>query len=132
MGHQNPNQVKSPKGAVSHLRVIYDGGEQMADSSKWGGWSVAELEWYEEPTMACRWNGSTANREVSEIGNPQSRGNPTWFIIPKPLQDAIRAQLKNAPEAERERALIRGAAEASAPAFAAVWSNPEDDVYDAL
>jgi hypothetical protein len=33
---------------------------------------------------------------------------------------------------EQERALIRDAATASAPAFAAVWNNPEDDAYDAL
>jgi len=33
---------------------------------------------------------------------------------------------------EQERSLTRAAAAASAPAFAAVWSNPEDDVYDAL
>ena len=132
MSYQNPNQVKSPKGAVSHLRIIHDGGEQVADPSDWAGWSIAELEWYEEPTLACRWNGSTANDNVSEIGNPQSRGNPTWFIIPKPLQDAVRARLKEAPIVERDRELTRGAAEASAPAFARVWSNPEDDVYDAL
>jgi hypothetical protein len=33
---------------------------------------------------------------------------------------------------EQERALIRDAASASAPSFAAIWSNPEDDVHDAL
>jgi len=33
---------------------------------------------------------------------------------------------------EQERALTRDAAGASAPAFAAIWNNPEDDVYDAL
>jgi hypothetical protein len=33
---------------------------------------------------------------------------------------------------EQQRALARDAAAASAAAFAAVWSNPEDDVYDAL
>jgi hypothetical protein len=32
----------------------------------------------------------------------------------------------------QERALTRAAAAASAPALAAIWSNPEDDVYDAL
>lgn len=32
----------------------------------------------------------------------------------------------------QERALTRSSAEASAPAFEAVWTNPEDDVYDAL
>jgi len=33
---------------------------------------------------------------------------------------------------EQEHSLARAAATASAPAFAAVWNNPEDDVYDAL
>jgi hypothetical protein len=31
-----------------------------------------------------------------------------------------------------DRALIKSAATASAPAFAKVWNNPEDDAYDAL
>jgi len=33
---------------------------------------------------------------------------------------------------EQEQALTRAAAAASVPAFAAIWNNPEDDVYDAL
>ena len=132
MSYQDPSIVKSPKGAVSHLRVLYDGGEQASDAGDWTGWSVAELEWLEEPTLACRWNGSDENPQVSEIGNPQSRGNPTWFIIPRPLQDAIKARVAEAPALERERTLIHGAAEASAAAFARVWDNPEDDAYDAL
>jgi hypothetical protein len=33
---------------------------------------------------------------------------------------------------EQERALTRAAAETTAPAFAVIWSNPDDDVYDAL
>jgi hypothetical protein len=33
---------------------------------------------------------------------------------------------------EQERALTRAAAAASAASFAVVWSNPEDDVCDAL
>jgi hypothetical protein len=33
---------------------------------------------------------------------------------------------------EQERSLTRAAAATSAPAFAAIWSNPEDDAYDAL
>jgi hypothetical protein len=32
----------------------------------------------------------------------------------------------------QDRALTRAAASASAPAFAKVWNNPEDDAYDAL
>ncbi|HVA13603.1 MAG TPA: hypothetical protein VNF99_10160 [Stellaceae bacterium] len=33
---------------------------------------------------------------------------------------------------EQERVLTRAAAASSASAFAAIWSNPDDDVYDAL
>lgn len=31
-----------------------------------------------------------------------------------------------------DRGLTRAASNVSAPAFAAVWANPEDDAYDAL
>jgi hypothetical protein len=33
---------------------------------------------------------------------------------------------------EQDRALARSAARMSEPAFAAIWNNPDDDVYDAL
>ena len=33
---------------------------------------------------------------------------------------------------EEERTLTRAAAATSAPAFARIWSNPDDDAYDAL
>lgn len=33
---------------------------------------------------------------------------------------------------DQDRSLIRAAGAASAPAFAAVWENPEDNAYDAL
>jgi len=33
---------------------------------------------------------------------------------------------------EQDRALTCAASTASMPAFAAVWTNPEDDAYDAL
>jgi hypothetical protein len=33
---------------------------------------------------------------------------------------------------EQERVISRAAAAVSEPTFAAVWSNPEDDVYDAI
>ncbi len=64
-------------------------------------------------------------------------------IDPKALFDKI-ASLPNARLAEveafidaiarreQDQALVHAASAASAPAFSAVWSNPEDDVYDAL
>jgi hypothetical protein len=33
---------------------------------------------------------------------------------------------------EQERGLVRAAAATSAPAFAAIWNNPDDAAYDAL
>ena len=33
---------------------------------------------------------------------------------------------------EQARSLARAASAASAPAFAAIWRNPDDDAYDAL
>ena len=33
---------------------------------------------------------------------------------------------------EQDRSFTRAAAATSAPAFAAIWNNPDDDVYDAL
>ena len=33
---------------------------------------------------------------------------------------------------EQERSLTHAAAISSAPTFAAIWDNPEDDAYDAL
>ena len=132
MSYQDPRRVKSPKASVTHLKVIYDGGEQTADHRDWEGWSIAELEWQEAPALACRWNGSSDNDEVSSVGNPQSRRYPTWFIVPKPLEETIKAKLREAPERPQEQALTRAAAAASAPAFAEIWNNPEDDVYDAV
>ena len=61
---------------------------------------------------------------------------------PKSLIDKIKAlPPDHLPEVEafvdditahaQSRALSRASAAASAPAFAEVWNNPEDDVYDA-
>lgn len=33
---------------------------------------------------------------------------------------------------EQQRSLVHAAIEASAPAFAAIWDNPDDAAYDAL
>jgi hypothetical protein len=33
---------------------------------------------------------------------------------------------------DQDHALLRASLAASQPAFAAIWSNPEDDAYDAL
>ena len=74
-----PQTVLSPKASVSELHVVYDGGVNE-ETSVWGGWSMATMLWDGYPTVGVRWNG---NRDW--IGTPQSRGLPTWFILPEPL-----------------------------------------------
>ena len=80
MAYIPPSMVLSPKGRIAKLNVIYDGGE--------GSWSMAEMEWDESPALGLRWNG-----EEGSIGNPQSRGLPTWFIVPDELAEAIQREI---------------------------------------
>ena len=65
-----PNQVTSPRGSWSLIAVL-DAGEE-------GTTSLALGRWEDTPCLAIRWNGS----EDRPIGTPQSRGIPTWFILP--------------------------------------------------
>lgn len=85
MAYFDPNQVQSPKASVgkNSVKVIHNGGEWNKDDS-WSGWSVAELEWEGSPSVGCRWNGNGNN-----VGNPQSRGVPTWFILPDPVASEV-------------------------------------------
>lgn len=82
MSYTDPRTVLSPKGSVKNLRVLHDGGESS--------WSLAEMEWDGTPVLGMRWNGGSNNGAPS-IGNPQSRGVPTWFILPEEWGDAIKA-----------------------------------------
>ena len=36
-------------------------------------------------SLGIRWNGEPS----SPLGNPQSRGIPTWFIVPDELRDVV-------------------------------------------
>ena len=51
-----------------------------------GGWALASLVWDGKPSLALRWNGDDDNR----LGNPQSRGIPTWFVLPDDVAPVIR------------------------------------------
>lgn len=80
----DPNTVVSPKASWVLKNVIYNSGPGK------GGWSVAEGLWEGDSCLGVRWNGSSAEEGV---GNPQSRGHATWFIIPEGLEDAIRREV---------------------------------------
>jgi hypothetical protein len=43
------------------------------------------VNWENEDRIGIRWNGDGG----SGVGNPQSRGNATWFILPDELQEVI-------------------------------------------
>src|ERR1700730_5752795 len=72
-----PGQVSSPKRHWKLLTVLDAGTE--------GSGSVALGRWDENPVLAMRWNGNVKN----PIGNPQSRGLATWFIIPDEYMEPL-------------------------------------------
>ena len=79
MPYVRPEKVVAPRSFVRSVQVIYDTGA--------GGWSVARLNWDgDQDALGIRWNG---NDEDPGIGNPQSRGKPTWFVVPEELRPAI-------------------------------------------
>lgn len=69
--------MQSPKRFWSLIHVLFDGGE--------GKSSLAIGRWDKEPVLAMRWNGD----KESPLGNPQSRGLPTWFIVPEQYWNQI-------------------------------------------
>ena len=81
MSYVKPHDVHSPRKHWKLHQVIYKG--------KMGTWSAAEGEWENEPVLAIRWNGETGH----EKGQPQSRGFPTWFIVPEEIEGALRKEI---------------------------------------
>jgi hypothetical protein len=81
----SPTAVVSPKLYWSLIAVLDDQGP--------GKIALAIGRWDNDPVLAMRWNGDNEN---GPIGNPQSRGLPTWFIIPK--GDYTEAILKLLPK----------------------------------
>lgn len=71
MAYQDPKKVDSPRGRWRLIEVLWDGG---ADED-----SLAIGMWDDSPVLAMRWNGSSKEG----VGHPQSRGLPTWFVLPK-------------------------------------------------
>lgn len=73
-----PSEVVSPRRQWSFISVL-------DDPEKPGECVLALGRWENEPVLAMRWNG----REDNPIGNPQSRGLPTWFIMPARYSKAL-------------------------------------------
>jgi hypothetical protein len=78
MAYVEPATVWAPKASIRSLEVLYNRGP--------GEWSVARVTWEDRERIGIRWNGGD---DRPGIGNPQSRGNATWFILPDEFQDVI-------------------------------------------
>lgn len=87
MIYKKPETVKSPKNKITQVDVIYNGeGLKVKDP----GFSIAIVTWDGVRRLAMRWNISenewydhAKTSGLKEcVGNPQSRGHATWFIIP--------------------------------------------------
>lgn len=94
-----PETVVSPRARWRLRHVIYDGGPLGGAS----GWSAAEGQWEDEDghwsdCLAVRWNGN----ETKPLGNPHSRGQPTWFIVPEELEEPFRKTIEALTRSQRE------------------------------
>lgn len=85
MAYIPPSLVTSPKSRIRDLEVVCDAGE--------GKWAVAKFKWDGRPVVGVRWNGGSGGAKQPEIGNPQSRGIPTWFVLPDELAEPVMAWL---------------------------------------
>ncbi len=84
MNYTDPNTVLTPKGRIENLKVIFDGGENS--------WSLASMEWDGTAVLGMRWNGGMSNGNPT-VGNPQSRGKPTWFVVPNEVGNVVKQML---------------------------------------
>lgn len=83
MNYNHPEQVRSPRGYVKHIKPLYDGGEAgcaiaiLEDSNGNHNigirWNVSEKEWDDRHKI---------EEEKGCVGMPQSRGYSVWFILP--------------------------------------------------
>ena len=83
MPYIDPTTVLSPKERINDLNVLFDGGPWDKANPDWSGWSLVELSWDGSASVGIRWNGDSEAR----VGNPQSRGVPTWMILPDPIAE---------------------------------------------
>jgi hypothetical protein len=114
MAYIDPQTVLSPKNLVGAVDIIYNSGPS--------GWSVARLEYDGEERIGMRWNGK---EEKAGIGNPQSRGKPTWFVVPKEFSALVREEAEQLSSSQ-EGGLLAGyremAADQQREAEAHEWS----------
>ena len=78
----HPIKLFSPRRNWRLIRVLETGAQQDSYGCRV---AIAVGTWDDSTVLAMRWNGD----KEWPIGNPQSRGLPTWFIIPGRLNEAV-------------------------------------------
>ena len=94
MSYLNPRNVTAPKEQWELIDILYDKGEEDH--------SVALGLWEGTLCLACRWNGCTEDKKRKK-GNPISNFQPTWFILPRPISEAMYKEL--AKLADRDKSI---------------------------
>jgi hypothetical protein len=113
MAYIEPETVVTPKNRVAGVQVVYNGGP--------GRWSVALVDFDGEECVGFRWNGAEGE---PGIGNPQSRGKPTWEILPRELAEVVLErveQLQDSRHAELRAAYREMAADREREVEAEEW-----------
>jgi hypothetical protein len=82
MPYIEPEKVISPKANWRLVDVVLDRGAEDC--------AYAIGMWDNKRCIGFRWNGT----EDHPLGNPQSRGLPTWTILDRKLHQAIRKLVK--------------------------------------
>ena len=90
MSYVKPGDVKSPQRFWRLHRVLHEGVEY--------DWAAAEGQWKDgdgvwRDRLAIRWNESPSR----PLGNRQSSGHATWFIVPNELEKAVRKVIAALP-----------------------------------
>ncbi len=81
--YKRPQLINSPKGKVDVVKILFDGETDSA-------YSLAIIKWEGVLKLGIRWNIAEGEWEDAKkqqgmaecIGNPQSRGHSTWFVLP--------------------------------------------------
>ena len=73
----HPEDVISPKNRWTFIATL--------DGAKENECALVIGKWVTKIVLAMRWNGDKDN----PLGNPQSRGLSTWFIVPEKFYDDL-------------------------------------------
>lgn len=87
---KDPATVLSPRDCIGSVDVIFNGSDDP-------GFSLAIVEWQGVKNIGIRWNinqrewgdPNKINGKIECLGEPNSRGYSTWFMLPEELLGSL-------------------------------------------